>query len=182
MTYVSWDDTVTEALRKLWAAGMSASQCATALATEHNIAVSRSAVIGKVHRLGLAGRRQATSALRGALLQGNGLRAERTAPPPHKPVKRRVTRRVMTGNRFDLIDSIDLSLPEALPAEDIPADQRRTLLELENGHCRYPYGHVGDIGFFFCGAPDADCINGRPYCRFHERVTHARTPSPKVAA
>ena len=48
---MSWNDERVEALKKLWADGLSASQIAGRLG-----GVTRNAVIGKVHRLGLAGR------------------------------------------------------------------------------------------------------------------------------
>src|SRR6188508_2837178 len=48
---MSWTDERVELLKKLWADGLSASQIATELGN-----VTRNAVIGKVHRLGLSGR------------------------------------------------------------------------------------------------------------------------------
>src|SRR5258708_32729614 len=51
MTVLTWSDDRVEQLKKLWEAGLSASQIAAELGN-----VTRNAVIGKVHRLGLAGR------------------------------------------------------------------------------------------------------------------------------
>src|SRR3569833_4678234 len=51
MTQMNWSDDRVEQLKTLWTAGLSASQIARALG-----GVTRNAVIGKVHRLGLAGR------------------------------------------------------------------------------------------------------------------------------
>ena len=48
---MSWTDERVERLKTLWSEGLSASQIATELG-----AVTRNAVIGKVHRLGLSGR------------------------------------------------------------------------------------------------------------------------------
>ena len=48
---MTWNDERVDALKKLWADGLSASQIAGRLG-----GVTRNAVIGKVHRLGLAGR------------------------------------------------------------------------------------------------------------------------------
>src|SRR4051794_16531834 len=48
---MSWNDERVETLKKLWAEGLSASQIATELG-----GITRNAVIGKVHRLGLSGR------------------------------------------------------------------------------------------------------------------------------
>src|ERR1700690_1424134 len=48
---LNWTDDRVEQLKNLWTEGLSASQIARALG-----GVTRNAVIGKVHRLGLAGR------------------------------------------------------------------------------------------------------------------------------
>ena len=49
---MSWTDERVEHLKKMWLEGLSASQIAGELAN----GVTRNAVIGKVHRLGLSGR------------------------------------------------------------------------------------------------------------------------------
>ena len=48
---MAWTDERVETLKKLWGEGLSASQIAGRLGS-----VTRNAVIGKVHRLGLSGR------------------------------------------------------------------------------------------------------------------------------
>ena len=48
---MSWTDERVELLKKLWGEGLSASQIAGRIGS-----VTRNAVIGKVHRLGLSGR------------------------------------------------------------------------------------------------------------------------------
>ena len=53
---MSWTDERVELLKKLWADGLSASQIANELGS-----VTRNAVIGKVHRLGLSGRAKSPS-------------------------------------------------------------------------------------------------------------------------
>src|ERR1700759_4976771 len=63
MTQANWSDDRVEQLKTLWTEGLSASQIARALG-----GVTRNAVIGKVHRLGLAGRARPS-------------RAERPRPP-----------------------------------------------------------------------------------------------------
>ena len=50
----TWTDERVELLKKLWADGLSASQIAGELG-----GITRNAVIGKVHRLGLSGRAKA---------------------------------------------------------------------------------------------------------------------------
>ncbi|MGL4260145.1 MAG: GcrA family cell cycle regulator, partial [Afipia sp.] len=56
MTVISWTDDRVEQLKKLWEAGLSASQIAAELGN-----ITRNAVIGKVHRLGLSGRAKSPS-------------------------------------------------------------------------------------------------------------------------
>ena len=53
---MSWTDERVELLKKLWSDGLSASQIAAELG-----GITRNAVIGKVHRLGLSGRAKAAS-------------------------------------------------------------------------------------------------------------------------
>src|SRR5207247_1010291 len=56
MTVLTWSDDRVEQLKKLWESGLSASQIAAELGN-----VTRNAVIGKVHRLGLSGRAKSPS-------------------------------------------------------------------------------------------------------------------------
>ena len=82
-----WSEERVELLTKLWAEGLSASQIAARLG-----GVSRNAVIGKVHRLGLAGRsgRQYRMSSHGL---PRGRRPDRAHPhrrsPRHWPPSRR---------------------------------------------------------------------------------------------
>ena len=55
---MSWTDERVELLRKLWQDGLSASQ----IAGELGNGITRNAVIGKVHRLGMSGRVKPPSA------------------------------------------------------------------------------------------------------------------------
>ena len=79
---MSWTDERVEMLKKLWADGLSASQIAAELG-----GITRNAVIGKVHRLGLSGRAKSPSS---------------AAPRPRKPRTHthmlRVSRPSMRGN------------------------------------------------------------------------------------
>jgi len=74
---MSWTDERVELLKKMWAEGSSASQIAKELGS-----VTRNAVIGKVHRLGLASRTGTEPAVPGP---GDEAAAE-AAPPPAEPV------------------------------------------------------------------------------------------------
>jgi GcrA cell cycle regulator len=67
---MNWTDERIADLRRLWAQGLSASQIAKRLGGE----VSRNAVIGKAHRLGLAGRPSP--------IRGEAKPRSKAAPPP----------------------------------------------------------------------------------------------------
>src|SRR3954463_13065323 len=71
----TWTDERVERLKKLWADGLSASQIAGELG-----GVTRNAVIGKVHRLGLSGRRQPTPTTK----RHPPAHPPRIPRPPHK--------------------------------------------------------------------------------------------------
>jgi GcrA cell cycle regulator len=154
---MSWTDERVETLKKLWAEGHSASQIAAELG-----GVTRNAVIGKVHRLGLAGRAKSPSS---------------AAPRPRKPRAAshmmRVPRTSMRGNTA-LAHAYDLDTePEPELIDNvIPLGQRRSLLELTEETCRWPIGDPGTPDFFFCGGP---AITSLPYCAYHSRVAYQPT-------
>ena len=151
---MSWTDERVETLKKLWADGLSASQIAAELG-----GITRNAVIGKVHRLGLSGRAKSPSS---------------AAPRPRKPRAGshmlRVSRSSMRGNTA-LAHAYELDIePEPQLIDNvIPLGQRRSLLELTEETCRWPIGDPGTADFFFCGGP---AITSLPYCAYHSRVAY----------
>lgn len=139
----SWTDERIEFLKKLWADGLSASQIAAELGE-----VTRNAVIGKIHRLGLAGR----------------VTKQVAAPRPRKP-RSYVSRDAMRAERMARQDEVPTEEPEAVVIdEEIPTEQRKTFLDLKIGMCRWPVGTPGEAGFFFCAGRVA---SGHPYCMAH---------------
>ena len=72
-----WTDERVELLKKLWSDGLSASQIAA-----HMGGVTRNAVIGKVHRLGLSGRAKTSTAPAQP-------RPRKPARPPSHPMSHR---------------------------------------------------------------------------------------------
>ena len=151
---MTWTDERVEILKKLWAEGLSASRIATELS-----GVTRNAVIGKVHRLGLAARAKSSSAT-----------GQRPRKPRSQSQMLRVSRPSVRGNTA-LAQAFDLDIePEPEPIDNvIPLGQRRTLLELTEQTCRWPIGDPGHSDFFFCGG---QTITGLPYCAYHSRVAY----------
>jgi GcrA cell cycle regulator len=161
MQQLQWTDERVELLKKLWNDGLSASQIAAELG-----AVTRNAVIGKVHRLGLSGRAKAPSA--STPRPRKPPRAAPSAPPrPALPVAR--------GNLALKPHAVPAPAPELevapLPEIDnvVPIGERCTIMELKEYSCRWPVGDPGKEDFRYCGARSA---TGLPYCAYHCRIAY----------
>jgi len=151
---MNWTDERVELLKKLWADGLSASQIAAELG-----GITRNAVIGKVHRLGLSGRAKSPTSA--------APRPRKARQPAHML---RVARPQVRGNTA-LAHAYEYE-PEPEPEltdNIIPMGQRRTILELTEDTCRWPIGDPGTSDFYFCGG---NTSSGLPYCAFHSRVAY----------
>lgn len=156
---MSWNDERVELLKKLWADGLSASQIAGRIG-----AVTRNAVIGKVHRLGLSGRATTTR-----------MKSHRPRPRPNPANAGALAKRPVPAKpRFTNVGNTALqnlyreAEPYVAPFEElvIPLVERRTIQTLEECHCRWPIGDPQEAEFHFCGKAK---ISGLPYCEFHAR-------------
>lgn len=155
---MSWTDERVELLRKLWKDGKSASQIASELAN----GITRNAVIGKVHRLGLSGRAKAVSPTqprprhRSASVRPAALR--QSVP----------TARGATALAFDLQPT---PVPESDPSEETVASfaEQVTIMELRESMCRWPLGDPTTVEFRFCGSQST---SGGSYCRYHSRMAY----------
>lgn len=153
----SWTDERTALLCKLYANGDSASLIASEIG-----GITRNAVIGKIHRLGLPSRPSIRT------LPHSRHRAPIfRLPPSSMPRDRNLTRTINKRQR-----KVTPMEPEVIDYI-IPPEQRRSLLELSRHTCRWPVNDVGDPDFYFCGSPNADVIENRPYCGYHMRVAYA---------
>jgi GcrA cell cycle regulator len=146
---MGWTEERVELLKKLWADGLSASQIAAELG-----GITRNAVIGKVHRLGLSGRAKSPS---------SSVPRQRK---PRAPGMMRVPRVHIRGNTALAYDYAVEPEPELI---EIPIEQRKNLLQLTEATCHWPVGDPGSQDFFFCGG---DAIENSPYCSYHSRVAY----------
>ena len=156
MHTLDWSDDRIEMLKKLWENGLSAGQIAAELGN-----VTRNAVIGKVHRLGLSGRRKSPSL--GAPRQRK-VRPQRVKPfalPPQAHAR---------GNPA-LAHALDIEMePDPIAYDNIvPMGQRLSLLQLSEATCHWPIGDPETENFFFCGGKS---LKGLPYCAHHSRVAY----------
>ncbi len=154
MTVMSWTDDRVEQLKKLWEAGLSASQIAAELGN-----VTRNAVIGKVHRLGLSGRAKSPSSA--------APRPRKVRPAQHMM---RISRPVSRGNTaLAHVYEVEVEADPIAFDNVVPMSQRLSLLELTEATCHWPVGDPGSADFFFCGGKS---ISGLPYCAHHSRVAY----------
>lgn len=164
MTQIAWPDERVDLLKRLWAAGLSASQCAAELNGPEFAAyshISRNSAIGKVHRLGLSGRLKkigATPAL-----------PRKPRPTYVRPKQFKAPPLAIGNTALAAAYEADSEISTSDYDNVIPMTQRVTLLGLNEETCRWPIGDVQQAGFAFCGAKPWDSA---PYCAHHCRIAY----------
>ncbi|MDR3407114.1 MAG: GcrA family cell cycle regulator [Methylovirgula sp.] len=156
---MSWTDERVELLRKLWLEGLSASQIARELAN----GISRNAVIGKVHRLGMSGRVKVAAPT-----------VARPRPKVARPAAhQRPSAPMVRGNTALAIRPQPSAAILPAPEEDvvIPMSEMVTIMDLKESMCRWPVGDPASGEFRFCGAKKGVNQSG-PYCTYHSRVAY----------
>jgi GcrA cell cycle regulator len=159
---MSWTDERVELLRQLWLDGKSASQISAQLG--HGL--TRNAVIGKVHRLGLAGRAKSSSSA------SSTPRPLQTSRPVPRPIPRGGPGAAVRGNTALALSAAPVL--EARPVfleEDVvvPMSLRVTIVELKEAMCRWPLGDPTTQEFRYCGSPSAAA---GPYCTHHGKLAY----------
>ncbi|AFO88218.1 cell cycle regulator GcrA [Phaeobacter inhibens 2.10] len=189
---MSWTDERVELLKKMWGEGQSASQIAKELG-----GVTRNAVIGKVHRLGLSNRNSGTAKPaaepkeKPAAAPKPAPAAAATAPAKPKPQPKTEPARPVTpepaasaegrpatparrqiipaGQPLPPQPSANEISPEALAkVNEIEKKAKKLgLMELTERTCKWPVGDPATEDFWFCGLP---VQQGKPYCEAHVGV------------
>jgi GcrA cell cycle regulator len=152
---LSWTDERVALLRRLWEDGQSASKIAAQLG-----GVTRNAVIGKVHRLGLSGRVKAGDDASAA----KPVETEKPSAPAPAPEPV-----VAVGHRPAPEFPPVAVRPVAGEPVAIPTSQRVTIMDLRESMCRWPLGDPTTPEFRFCGARS---ITGLPYCTHHAEIAY----------
>ena len=167
---MSWTDERVELLKKMWSEGQSASQIAKELG-----GVTRNAVIGKVHRLGLSNRAGASAPApekKPAKQTATSKPSKPATKPSDKVVEVTVTPRkpiVPAGQPLPPQPSANEISPEALATvrEVEKTAKKITLMELTERTCKWPIGDPATDDFWFCGLA---VQQGKPYCEAHVGV------------
>lgn len=175
---MSWTDERVEMLKKMWGEGQSASQIAKELG-----GVTRNAVIGKVHRLGLSNRATASATAKpepkakpAPKVEAKPKPAPKPAEPaakadPEPPAPKLPARKqiIPAGQPLPPQPSANEISPEALAkvSEIEKKAKRLSLMELTERTCKWPVGDPATEDFWFCGLP---VQQGKPYCEAHVGV------------
>ncbi len=170
---MSWTDERVETLKKMWGEGQSASQIAKELG-----GVTRNAVIGKVHRLGLSNRAGASSTPAPERKTAKSDSASPAPKPAAKPspqdrvVEVTVTPRkpiVPAGQPLPPQPSANEISPETLAnVREVEKTAKRIgLMDLTERTCKWPIGDPATEDFWFCGL---SVQQGKPYCEAHVSV------------
>ena len=189
---MSWTNERVKLLEKRWAEGKPASEIAKELG-----GITRNAVIGKVHRMGL-GSRAADSA---TTSEGKGKKASAAKKAPER--KKSAPKRKPTGTEAKKAEkktvaekpaphpsasakgtqkpiiAADQRLPPQPSANEISAEalaqvrkvekkaKKISLMELTERTCKWPIGDPATDKFWFCGLA---VQQGKPYCEAHVGV------------
>ena len=178
---MSWTDERVELLKKMWSEGQSASQIAKELG-----GVTRNAVIGKVHRLGLSNRAGGGSSASTAKADAKPKAAPKAKaepkpqpktepavkPAPAPETKAAVPARkqiIPAGQPLPPQPSANEISPEALAkVNEVEKKAKKiSLMELTERTCKWPVGDPATDNFWFCGLP---VQQGKPYCEAHVGV------------
>lgn len=173
---MAWTDERVEVLKKLWIEGKSASFIAKKLG-----GVTRNAVIGKVHRLGLSNRAGGTL--------GKSKNKEKLPLKDKQEIKKtkdEVNKKIDLAKtltkpipRPKLIITAGQPLPPQPSANEISPEalanvkevektaKKLTVMELTERTCKWPVGDPATEDFWFCGLPTQP---GKPYCEAHVGV------------
>lgn len=164
-----WDADAVEELRRCWAAGHTAGQIARRLGG----GITRNAVIGKVHRLGIASRSM-------GLHKKPATRSKPWTPVPPGPG--RVRQRAVPPVAPEEVCDIRPDNPPAVESERKTLLFRNALGHLEaddrltSACCRWPIGDPKHADFHFCGKVKAA---GLPYCGAHAERAYAPSIPPQ---
>ena len=156
---MGWTDERVELLKKLWQDGLSASQIAKQLG-----GVTRNAVIGKVHRLGLSGRAAPSKPARTVF------KAPRPARPA--PAAPSAPRRIAEPAPM-------AAAPQTSPVRYVEeAPGMATVLTLGAHMCKWPIGDPSLDSFTFCGRRSGE----GPYCHEHSQIAYQPAQAKKKSS
>ena len=165
---MGWTPELIKDLKKLWNKGL------TTVEIGNRLGMSKIAIVGKAHRLGLEGRPSPIK---------RETKKEHTAPRMTKkaaPVSPKAAPAPadVHESKDDLPETSFLppdTIFEAEPIVEKPISSKRKhkgvlLVDLKPNSCRWPEGDPKDPNFRFCGQ---ECAEGKIYCEEHCAVAYS---------
>ena len=181
---MAWDDERVAILKKMWLEGNSASEIAKELGN-----ITRNAVIGKVHRLGLSNRETnisksgstPTKAIKN-VKRGRPPKASKETKKISRPEKSKSTKvfdekindedksvsslassKLSSDSKLEIVSDLsEETLKNLLKVE--MKSKKISLMELTERTCKWPIGDPATDTFWFCGHESEP---GKPYCKTH---------------
>ncbi len=144
-----WNETNTKELLALWESGHSASLIAAKLGV-----TSRSAVLGKLHRIGAPKRPKPLFSKSGPVRQRSRY---------VRPNKTQIQRRARGGLPINYAPAT-----RAIKARRFVGIGFAKTHNLKRNMCRWPNGNPGDDSFHYCGHQKAE---GKSYCADHFNIS-----------
>ncbi len=154
---MGWTAEKIEQLNKLWSEGMSITEIGKILG------MTRNAVVGKAHRLGLAKRPS-------PIARAPGPRPVAQPAPAVQPTRPVVAPTPAAAAASAPVVETPVVAPKPAmpvmpqPARPRPAPAFRATRVANGPACRWPIGDPKSPDFHFCGSPS---IEGKPYCEKH---------------
>lgn len=169
---MSWTDERIALLKKMWKEGKSAADIAKTLGK----GVTRNAVIGKAHRMGLSGRPspikntppKKEAAPKAAKPAATPLRDAKKAAPAAKAAAKPNLALVKEAEELKKIEK-----------EQIPLGGGVALIDLTERMCKWPIGDPKEPDFTFCGR---GIRVGTPYCPDHAAMAYQTSSRSRNAA
>jgi GcrA cell cycle regulator len=160
-----WTDECVTYAGKLWADGHSAAHIAKQLRKDFGLSVSRSAVLGKLHRLKLSGRQGASA-----------LGETRAAKPRHigrpRSIAPSAPRAVKIAGRGAVFVEATARRPRVVVPIRAELPGTATVLTIGRHQCKWPIGDPQDDDFTFCGVR-----TDGTYCAEHHQRSHQAIPA-----
>jgi len=156
---LTWTKERIERLKELWGEGLSASQ----IAAELGEGVSRNAVLGKAHRLGLA---QSQAKVTDAPRLRTSTRLPNPSSSAEPPVQQDPAPVPRTTNQQPTRQPEVIAAPVQVV---VPPPEGVTIMELREFMCRWPLGDPTTPEFRYCGAR---AVEGLPYCSHHAQIAY----------
>jgi GcrA cell cycle regulator len=179
-----WDKPHLEMLEIHWNDGLSASESAKLINVHFSLSLTRNAVIGKRHRLGMV-RKISYIHYKTSTQRAHDLAEQNAVNNAKKRLKRAEKLAAQKSSKarqreiISLKEAVRLAMEteKEQPIAALSTYTRDAVFGLKHGDCRFPIGMVGAEDFHFCCQPqDA----GSSYCAKHRAICTVVLPAIQI--